>query len=147
MARGDPRETRDPGLDPCARPKSEEQLHRRDSLSSELYSSCALRVERSQPTPLYPHGRAISTPRYARKKEFSTARSTNLLMRPGKFLFETSLAEHSNRDNGAPSTKERDERNCPDGVTEQCRSDPHTHRHNEHNCGRNNGNKPVHGAP
>src|ERR1700738_34345 len=58
----------------------------------------------------------------------------------GKFLFETSLAEHSNRNNGAPSTKERDERNCPDGVTEQCRSDPRTHRHNEHNCGRNNGN-------
>src|SRR5205807_7490050 len=51
----------------------------------------------------------------------------------GKFLFETSLAEHSNRNNGAPSTKERDERNCPDGVTEQCRSDPHTHRHNENN--------------
>jgi len=60
-------------------------------------------------------------------------------------LFETSLAEHSDRNDGAASTKERDERDCPDGIAEQCRSDPHAHSHDEYDCGRNNGNKPVHG--
>jgi putative transposase len=63
------------------------------------------------------------------------------------FVFETSLAEYSDRNNGAASTKDRDERNCPDGIAEQRRSDSHTHGHDEHDCGRNNGNKPVHGAP
>ena len=62
-------------------------------------------------------------------------------------LFETSLAEHSNRNNGATSTKERDQRNCPDGIAEQCRSDPHADSYDEHDCGRNDGNKPAHGAP
>jgi hypothetical protein len=62
-------------------------------------------------------------------------------------LFETLLAEHSDRNDGAASTKDRDERNCPDWIAEQCRSDPHTHSHDEHDCGWNNGNKPVHGAP
>jgi len=41
----------------------------------------------------------------------------------------------------------RDQRNRPDGIGEQCRSDPHTHSYDEYDCGRNNGNKPVHGAP
>jgi hypothetical protein len=35
------------------------------------------------------------------------------------FVFETSLAEYSDRNNGAASTKDRDERNCPDGIAEQ----------------------------
>jgi hypothetical protein len=30
----------------------------------------------------------------------------------------TSLAEHSNRNDGAASTKDRDQRNCPDGIAE-----------------------------
>jgi hypothetical protein len=47
-------------------------------------------------------------------------------------LFETSLAEHSNRNNGAASTEDRDERDCPDGIAEQCRTDPHAHSHDEH---------------
>src|SRR5271169_4274481 len=57
------------------------------------------------------------------------------------------LTKHSNRNNGAASPKDRDERDCPDGVAEQSRSNPHTHSHDEHDCGRNDGNKPVHGAP
>jgi len=56
------------------------------------------------------------------------------------------LAEHSNRNNGTASPKNRDQRNSPDGVAEQSRSDPHTHSHDEHDCGWNNGNKLVHGA-
>jgi hypothetical protein len=56
-------------------------------------------------------------------------------------LLETSPTEYSNRNNGAASTKDRDERNCPDRI-----SDSHTHSHDEHDRGRNNGNKPVHGA-
>jgi hypothetical protein len=66
---------------------------------------------------------------------------------PGKLLFETSLAEHSNRNNGASSTEDRDERDCPDGIAEQCRTDPHAHSHDEYDCGRNDGSKPVHGGP
>jgi hypothetical protein len=64
----------------------------------------------------------------------------------GKLLFQTSLAEYSDRNNGAASTKERDERNCPDGTAEQCRPDPDAHSHDEHDCGRNDGNKLLHGA-
>ena len=62
-------------------------------------------------------------------------------------MFETPLAEHSNRNNGATGAKERDERNCPDGIAEQYRSDSHAHSHDEHDCGWNDGNEPVHGAP
>jgi hypothetical protein len=62
-------------------------------------------------------------------------------------LFKTPLPEYSDRNNGAAGTKDRDERNCPDGIAEQCRADPHAHSHDEHDCGRNDGNKPVHGAP
>ena len=62
-------------------------------------------------------------------------------------MFETSLAKHSNRNNGAASTKERDQRNCPDGIAEQCRSDSHADSYDEHDCGRNDGNKPAHDAP
>ena len=40
-----------------------------------------------------------------------------------------------------------DERNCPEGIAQQCRSDPHAHSRDEHDCGRNNGDKPVHFAP
>jgi hypothetical protein len=65
----------------------------------------------------------------------------------GKLLFETALAEYSDRNNGAGRTKERDERNCPDGIAAQCPSDSYAHSHDEHDCGRNKGNKPVHGAP
>jgi hypothetical protein len=56
-------------------------------------------------------------------------------------LFETSLAEHSDRNDGAASTKERDERDCPDGIAEQCRSDPHAHCHDEYDRGRNDGHQ------
>ena len=38
-------------------------------------------------------------------------------------MFESALAEYSDRNNGAASTKDRDERNCPDGIAEQRRSD------------------------
>jgi hypothetical protein len=104
-----------------------------------LYSSCALRTERSPLIPLYPLGGAISTPRYAGKNEFRHS-SVNQ-------FFETSLAEQSDRNDRATSTKDGDERNCPEGIAQQCRSDPHAHSHDEHDYGRNNGNKPVHFAP
>ena len=61
-------------------------------------------------------------------------------------MCETSLAKHSNRNNRAASTEDRDERNHPDGIAEQRRTDPHAHSHDEHDCGRNNSNKSVHGA-
>jgi hypothetical protein len=57
----------------------------------------------------------------------------------GKPLIETSLAENSNRNNSAASTEEPDERDCPEGIAEQCRSNSHTHSHDEHDCGRNDG--------
>ena len=46
------------------------------------------------------------------------------------------LAKHSNRNDRAASAKDRDERNSPQGIAEQCRSDPHTHSHDNHDCGR-----------
>ena len=67
-----------------------------------------------------------------------------ILDETGEPLFETSLAEHSNRNNGAAGAKDRDQKNCPDGIAEQCRSDSHAHSHDEHDCGRDDGNKPVH---
>ena len=57
------------------------------------------------------------------------------------------LAEYANCNNRAASTQDRNERNCPDGIAEQCRSDPHAHSHDEHDCGWNDGNEPVHGTP
>ena len=62
-------------------------------------------------------------------------------------LFFDPLAEHANCNNRAASTQDRNERNCPDGIAEQCRSDPHAHSHDEHDCGWNDGNEPVHGPP
>ena len=62
-------------------------------------------------------------------------------------MVEPSLAENSNRNNSAASTKERDERNCSEEIAEQCLSDSHTHSHDEHDCGRNDGDEPVHDAP
>ncbi len=62
-------------------------------------------------------------------------------------LSSTPLAKHANCNNRAASTKDRNERNCPDGIAEQCRSDSHAHSHDEHDCGWNDGNEPVHGAP
>ena len=56
------------------------------------------------------------------------------------------LAKHSNRNDRTASAKDRDERNSPQGVAEQCRSDPHTHSHDNHDCGRDGSIKPVHGA-
>jgi transposase InsO family protein len=68
-------------------------------------------------------------------------------MRREELLVETSPTEHSNRNDGAPGTKDRDQGDCPDGVVQQRRSNPHTHSHDEHDCSRNNGYKPVHRAP
>jgi len=66
---------------------------------------------------------------------------------PPETFSSTPLAEHTNCNNRAASTKNRNERNCPDGIAEQCRSDSHAHSHDEHDCGWNDGNQPVHGAP
>jgi hypothetical protein len=79
--------------------------------------------------------------------ELSPHNSVSQFSETGRPLIETSLAEYSDRNNGAASTKDRDERDCPDWVSEQCRSDSHAYGHDEHDCGRNNGNKSVHGAP
>jgi hypothetical protein len=57
------------------------------------------------------------------------------------------LAKHSHRSYRAASAKDCDEWNSPDGIAEQCRSDPHTHSHNHHDCGRDGSIKPAHGAP
>ena len=66
---------------------------------------------------------------------------------PPETFSSTPLAEHANCNNRAASTQDRNERNCPDGIAEQCRSDSHAHSHDEHDCGWNDGNEPVHGAP
>jgi hypothetical protein len=66
---------------------------------------------------------------------------------PPETFSSTPLAEHANSNNRAASAKDRNERNCPDGIAEQCRSDSHAHSHDEHDCGWNDGNEPVHGAP
>jgi hypothetical protein len=53
-------------------------------------------------------------------------------IRREELLVETSPTERSNRNDGDASTKDRDEGDCPVGIAQQCRSDPHTHRHDEH---------------
>ena len=120
-------------------------MPRRDPLASELYSSCALRVERRPLTP-YTLSPGRSAHRDMPAKMSAPQLGQPILDETGEPLFQTSLAEHSNRNNGAAGAKDRDQRNCPDGIAEQCRADSHAHSHDEHDCSRNNGNKPVHGA-
>jgi hypothetical protein len=118
-------------------------LPRRDPPRSKLYSSCVL-LSNAVRFPLIRSRRARQ--HTAKRGKLSPHNSVSQFFETGRPLIETSLAEYSDRNNGAASTKERDERDCPDGVSEQCRSDSHAYGHDEHDCGRNNSNKSVHGA-